>query len=42
MMPNVGARSAGRTPSAASNSSHELQSKNSKKRLLNTMPAGSQ
>jgi hypothetical protein len=29
-------------PSAASNMSHALQSKNSKKRLLNTMPAGSQ
>src|SRR5262249_866349 len=41
-MPNAVPRSAGRTPSALSNKSQTLQSKNSKNRLLNTMPAGSQ
>ena len=41
-IPKVAPRSLGRTPKAISSSSHALQSKNSKKRLLKTMPAGSQ
>jgi hypothetical protein len=41
-MPNVAARSGGFMPKALSNSVHVPQSKNSKKRLLNTIPAGSQ
>src|SRR6516162_1524459 len=41
-MPKAAARSDGFTPSAASNSIQVPQSKNSKKRLLKTMPAGSQ
>ena len=42
MMPKVAARSGGFTPSAASNRVQVPQSKNSKNRLLKTMPAGSQ
>src|ERR1700730_11042312 len=42
MMPKAAKKSGGRTPSAASNRIQVPQSKNSKKRLLKTMPAGSQ
>jgi hypothetical protein len=42
MMPNVDAKSGALVPSALSNNVHVPQSKNSKKRLLNTIPAGSQ
>ena len=42
MMPKVGPSSCGFTPSAASNRVQVPQSKNSKNRLLKTMPAGSQ
>ena len=41
-MSNAFESSCGGTPSAASNISQALRSKNSKKRLLKTMPAGSQ
>ena len=41
MMPKAPASSCGFTPSAASNIFQVLVSKISKKRLLNTMPAGS-
>jgi hypothetical protein len=41
-MPKAVPSSFGGTPSAVSNSSQTLQSKYSKKWLLNTMPAGSQ